>query len=513
MPVNLYIFCHLLGLMTALGFPPYGVWPLTWLAGGAMVWIFLEHSELSQRKTMAWAFANFMFSTTLYGFYWVSYTLHEFGALPWVVAGLLLLLVLLILASISGFMGYMWAFFLSKKPKFIPVLFWLGLWLVVYEVIDVRLFPWVHAQSVGSDPYLLASVRVLDTWMWSLIFLVFVLLLGRILHRSSQSAEVLSWKLLGKVAGLFVVFFVPLYGIGYWQKTTLEKEYAARQPVALLQGNVGNYQKKLTKLKVEPTLRVVMSIHRDLVEEAAIVFNQKLNSDGTGAEPWVFWPETSFPGFPMQSIPDAEALKSFVLMTRGLHVVGAYEEGTIDFAGSPKEVDFNVAALFHEKAGFVSSYKKHIRVPFGEYIPFDEYLPKAYEWIPTVNHFGRGDTFLPLVHPDSEGPVFIPLICYEILFKSFVDRFVKEVKAKYPNRDIILVNPTNDSWYGPTSEPFQHSLLARWSAVRHGLPLLRPTNTGLSQVVAPWGEVMASGPRDDAWVIQGELPVRKVQMR
>lgn len=478
-----------------------------------MVWLFLEHGARSERRKLAWIFANFSFSTVLYGFYWVTYTLHEFGGLPWVFAALLFLVIVACLSVTSWLIGFLWSTFLSKKPKALPTLLWLALWFVLYELIDVRMFPWVHAQSVGSDPYLLASVRVLDTWMWSLLFLGFVLILGNLFHQATQRSEGPLLKLGLKIVLLYVVFFVPLYGVGYWQKTSLEKEFSGRQPVALLQGNVGNYEKKLTKLKVEPTIRNVLAIHRDLVEEAAIVFSQKIDKDGVGPEPWVIWPETSFPGFPMQVVSAAEALKSFVLLTRGLHIVGAYEEGNIELGGKKKKVDFNVAALFHEKAGFVASYKKRIRVPFGEYIPFDEYFPQSYEWLPSVNHFGKGEAWDALPHPDPEGPVFIPVICYEILFRDFVDEFIESVRKQYPNRELILVNLTNDSWYGPTSEPFHHSLLSRWSAVRKGLPLLRPTNTGLSQVVAPWGEVMATGPRDDMWVIQGELPVRKVQMR
>lgn len=479
-----------------------------------MVWLFLQHPSKADRKALAWTFAHFSFSTALYGFYWLVYTLHEFGGLPWVVAGLLFLLVTALLSLVAFFMGFYWNLFLSKKPKIVPEIVWLGLWLVLFEMLDVRIFPWTYAQSVGSDTLLLASAHLLDTWGWSLIFLCFVLILGSWFHKASQSETAgPSWNLGFRMISLYVAFFVPLYGVGYWQKSQLEKEFPERQPVALLQGNVGNYEKKLSKLKVEPTVRNVLSIHRDLVEEAAISFSQKLDKKGEGPEPWVIWPETSFPGFPMQVVEAAEALKSFVLLTRGLHIVGAYEEGEIQLGGETKKVDFNVAALFHEHEGFVSRYRKRIRVPFGEYIPLDEFFPKAYQYLPNVNHFGKGEEWTALAHPDPKGPVFVPVICYEILFRDFVDEFVAFVKKEFPGRELILVNPTNDSWYGPTSEPFQHSLLSRWSAVRKGLPLLRPTNTGLSQVVAPWGEVLATGPRDDMWVIKGELPVKKLQMR
>jgi apolipoprotein N-acyltransferase len=190
--------------------------------------------------------------------------------------------------------------------------------------------------------------------------------------------------------------------------------------------------------------------------------------------------------------------------------VGAYATALETFAGKPKELDFNIVGFLHESdPGRIDHYRKRIRLPFGEYIPFDEQFPFLYKWLPAVNHFGAGERFQGLAHPDSQGPVFVPLVCYEILSRSFVRDFVRSLRRDYKGRPLILVNPTNDSWYGPTSEPFQHSLIARWMVAEQQLPALRPTNTGLSQVIAPWGEVLASTHRDESRVVYGLLPVSK----
>lgn len=518
---------HLLGLLVALGFPPYGIWPLTWLAVSFLAWIFLKSAEVcsetkdaaeirQERKALAWTGFFFATSVNLYGFYWITYTLHEFGALPWVAAGLIYLVAVAVLGVLPWLAGYFWFPFHEKLRGLLPqklplaTTFLLALWWAVFEWLDLRFFPWTWAQSVGSDVYLLSTVSVLDTWAWSLLFLIFVVGLATWLIRR----ESYSWTNVAGAGILSILFFAPLYGLGYVQKSKLEESHSERQPIALLQGNVGNYEKKLSHLQVAPTIRNVLAIHRDLIEEVAIELEQKrIRTSESEKEAWVIWPETSFPGFPMQIISAAEALANFVELTGGLHIVGAYEEGLIDFHGKPKEVDFNIAALYHESRGYVNHYQKHIRVPFGEYVPFDQFLPKAYQWLPNVNHFGKGDELTVLAHPDPEGPVFVPVICYEILFPDFVDDFVEEARKSYPGRPIVIVNPTNDSWYGPTSEPWTHSLLSRWATARVGLPLLRPTNTGLSQIVAPWGEVMAVGPRDTQWTVFGELPVRKAQLR
>jgi len=509
------MFAHFLGLLLALGFPPFGVWPLTWFAGAILVWLFLkntqEEASKANRKKMAWTFFNFYYAVILYGFYWVVYTLHEFGGMPWVVAAIVFMLGLGALGVLPWLVGYFWQPFhrfvgqkILKRSNLVVSCLALAIALCVFEWLDVRAFPWTWAQSVGSDTFLLASVGVLGTLGWSLIFLFYILAFGSWIFKQSQ----FTYSFLGKFVGATILLFIPLYGVGYFQLKKLNNEFSERQPIAMLQGNVGNYQKKLSKLQVAPTVRNVLAIHRDLIEEAAIRFQQIPES-----EPWVIWPETSFPGFPTQIVSAGEAMSSFVQLTRGMHIVGAYEEGDIMLGGKQKRVDFNIAAMFHAKTGFVELYRKRVRVPFGEYIPFDETFPQAYEWLPNVNHFGKGEKFNALPHPDPNGPVFIPVICYEILFKDLVDSFIVRAQKDYPGREMIIVNLTNDSWYGPTSEPFLHSLLSRWAASRVELPLLRPTNTGLSQIVGPWGEELAVGPRDEAWVVLGELPVKKLQKR
>ena len=508
--------------LVALGFPPFGLWPLTWV-GFALFAVPLfklgagsfasEESQKLIRASARW-FGIFIFSTTLFGFYWIAYTLHEFGNLPWIVAALVTLLIFAVSSLYSVFMGYVWGkITLEWLPKrsirpTLPQLFFLFfVWLVSWDAFDFRIFPWNPAMSVGSDKFLLASVYTLKDWGWRLIFCIWVAGAAKLWMECQRVARPKQFWLREGVVTLFV--FVGAYVAGYAAYRDLNLKYSQRQPVTLLQGNVGNYEKKLVKLNVMPTVRAVLQIHKQLVEQIP----KSAATSGPVPERWVFWPETSFPGFPIEDPQAKFLLQDWAAQTGGLHMVGAYENAPQMFAGEETRLDFNVVALFHEKSGLVKHYRKRIRVPFGEYIPFDEYFPGLYKLLPAVNHFGKGDDFVPLAHPDPKGPVFIPFVCYEVLLHSYVDESLKVAREKYPGRPLIFVNPTNDSWYGPTSEPFQHSLLARWSMVQHGIPALRPTNTGLSQVIAPWGEVLSVGARDESLIVNGALPVESVQMR
>ena len=84
---------------------------------------------------------------------------------------------------------------------------------------------------------------------------------------------------------------------------------------------------------------------------------------------------------------------------------------------------------------------------------------------------------------------------------------VQSAKKDYPGRDLVMVNPTNDSWFGEGAELFLHSHLARWQVAREQVPMVRPTNTGLSMVIAPWGEVLTQGRVGVEELILTELPL------
>lgn len=488
-------------LLVALAFPPFGVWPLAMVGFG----IFFRRALLDRHdaKACATRFAVYAFFVNLFGFYWISYTLREFGGIPWLAAVPLMLLIFAIFSILPYGAGWVWGRYSVKLPPLAAApalaLFW-----IFFDGLEPRLFPWSPVMSVGSVPLLMASANSLGTWGWRFLF-----------FGAAAAVAALSLRHRGRRLALWSLIPVGItfgfgFGLGKLDRDMLRKRYSDRQPVAMIQGNIGNYDKKLTKLGVVPTIQNVLAIHRTLVEKAAIHMTDKARE---GIEPWYFWPETAFPGYPLDASANQGLMAEWAKLGQGTHLIGAYETALDNFAGRQIPMEFNIVALFHESNGLVSYYRKNIRLMFGEYIPGDNWMPWIYKLLPAVNHFGGGREQKPLAHPSSGGAVFIPLVCYELLFDRFVDRFVSQAKKEYPGRPLVLVNPSNDSWYGPTSEQFQNAFLARWAAARQGLPLARPTNTGDSILVAPWGEVMTQGPRDETTVIFGELPVQSIQRR
>jgi apolipoprotein N-acyltransferase len=206
-----------------------------------------------------------------------------------------------------------------------------------------------------------------------------------------------------------------------------------------------------------------------------------VRSDGLAANrkpSHVIWPETSIPYF----------LNEQPQLVRDLSVA-APVGGTL-IAGAPRIERGERLRLYNSLyaiaagAGIVATYDKAHLVPFGEYVPFKEFLPL----LPVVETFqgfdpGPGPRTLKL--PGL--PAISPLICYEVVFPGEVA--VRDAAVSPMPR--FLLNLTNDAWYGHSSGPYQHFAIARFRAVEEGLPMVRVANNGISGVVDAHGRVIA----------------------
>ncbi len=141
----------------------------------------------------------------------------------------------------------------------------------------------------------------------------------------------------------------------------------------------------------------------------------------------------------------------------------------------------NSLVVLNKSAEFLESFDKFHLVPFGEYIPLQEYIP-----IPTITQFSgfaSGDGPHTLSQPNL--PAFSPLVCYEVIFPG-------AVVSKTEPRPDWMVNVTNDAWYGLSPGPFQHMAQAQYRAIEEGLPMVRAANTGISTVIDAYGRIIVS---------------------
>jgi apolipoprotein N-acyltransferase len=147
---------------------------------------------------------------------------------------------------------------------------------------------------------------------------------------------------------------------------------------------------------------------------------------------------------------------------------------------------FNSAVSSDALGSINARYDKEYLLTFGEYLPFGETFPVLYEWSPNSGHFSPGTKLDPLlvdVHGETH-PV-TALICYEDILPRFTNDAVRHADPE------LLVNMTNDAWFGDTTEPWEHLALATFRAIEHRRYLVRGTNSGVSAVVDPVGRVIA----------------------
>jgi apolipoprotein N-acyltransferase len=208
------------------------------------------------------------------------------------------------------------------------------------------------------------------------------------------------------------------------------------------------------------------------------------------------WPESAFP-FLLARDPPALAQIAALLPAGTTLVTGAARAGE-PLPGEVNARYFNAIQVVADDGTLLSTYDKVHLVPFGEYLPFSGLLR---EW--GLRQFVRAPAGFE-AGPQGQLltirglPPAAPLICYEAIFPA---------KVVAPGtRPGLLLNLTNDAWFGLTPGPYQHLAQARLRTIEEGLPLVRVANTGISAVVDPYGRTIASLPLGIEGVLDTLLP-------
>jgi apolipoprotein N-acyltransferase len=196
----------------------------------------------------------------------------------------------------------------------------------------------------------------------------------------------------------------------------------------------------------------------------------------------VVWPESPAP-FAEEDIRFQQALAGIARQTQAPLVVGSL--GTDYSAEKGGWRFYNSARIECADGKPVGRYDKIHLVPFGEYIPFQDLLFFAHKLTGRVSSFTRGTERKVFRLNGHRYGVFI---CYESVFADEVREF-PELGAE------VLVNISDDGWYGDTSAPWQHLNMARMRAIENRRWLLRDTNNGVTAVIDPYGRVRQSIPR------------------
>lgn len=303
-----------------------------------------------------------------------------------------------------------------------------------------------------------------------------------ILHRKK--------RFIAAATAIFVI--VNATGLVLKQRAELNTHNTETLKVLIVQANIGNAM----KAEQEKGSNFHQYILRKFLE---------LTDSGLRANPetdLIVWPETAFPDRARKGkyIGRLQDSLRYSLNTFGVPLLsGAYED-------DEQFRMYNSLVLFNKKGEFVESYRKTFLLAFGEYFPFANYYPQLKVWFPMVSDFGRGTGAQTITFNDNLK--IGSQICYESLYDGF-------------SRDLILagsqmiVNVTNDSWFGKHAEPYQHGYMTLARAIEFRVPLVRSTNTGISMVIQADGTIEEKSPIHTEWhghytVKYSKAPIRTV---
>jgi apolipoprotein N-acyltransferase len=419
------------------------------------------------------------FVSTLFGFNWVSYTVHEFGHLPWIVSILILLAFSAICTLWIPFAGWVWFHYckrlhLSFGARIVA--------LVAWSCVGARVFPQIFDWHFGY------------TWLWAgfpafqladtIGFIGFndigLVFNGMLLYAWLKR----DWRW----AGAVVAAFGALNFCGWWHVRQLPVA-DSKARFLIVQANIENEEKLAAE--VGGAFRdTVIGRFANLTAEGV----RENQSPGETID-YAVWPETAFPEY----IDSRELYGEYPFKLRQMITSwGGVRLITGGFTHMKGGKPSNSFFLLDAKGTWADApYNKTILLAFGEYFPGAEYFPRVREWFPEVADFGRGPG--PTVLSDRNGPRIGAQICYEGLF----DWFTRGLANKGAQ---ILVNVTNDSWYGTWEQPWQHLYMTLARAVEVRLPLVRSTNTGISGVVNADGTVQVLSPVHAPWQHAYDVP-------
>ena len=248
--------------------------------------------------------------------------------------------------------------------------------------------------------------------------------------------------------------------------------------VAIVQGNIDQARKWDPAFQIGTTKKYVA-----LTQEAA-----------SRRPDLVVWPETATPFY------FAASPKLTRMVTDAVRQAGTYL-----LAGSPsvdmeqgRQAYYNSAHLVTPEGHAGARYDKVHLVPFGEYVPFKCILSFAGKMVAQVGDFSAGEKGRTLGWKEGRAPIGVQ-ICFEIIFPGLSRSLAK-------NGAGMLVNLTNDAWFGRTSAAYQHFSMAVFRAVENRRSLVRCANTGISGFIDPVGRVVVQTPLFEDAVVDQNVP-------
>jgi apolipoprotein N-acyltransferase len=441
------------GLLYFLAFPGLDAWPLGFVTWVPLLAAMRGRSVMAQTR-LAWLSG---FTMTFVGFYWMLGMLETFSGFPTAVCAAIMALLALYQGGRMGLFGYLYARAASlgwwRGPCF-------ALAFVASELAYPLLFPWYFGAVVHQLPALTQLAELGSPIAVGLVLVLFNYALAELLFAWHERRP-LPWRMATMQA--LALGLSAAYGAVRLGEIDRQTVLAPKGRVGIVQANMGLMEKRRDR---DEGLRRHLQLSRALLAEGPIDL--------------IVWSETSVTG----GVYEDEAAAVYrQLFTEELRVPVLFGALLVrDVSDARQRTLFNSALMSDGNGHITGRYDKHALLAFGEYLPLGDTFPVLYDWSPNTGAFTPGNQLaaLPL------GPHKLSAhICYEDVLPSFVNDLIRASDAD------LLVNITNDAWYGDSTQPWIHLALATFRAIEHRRFFVRSTNSGVSAFIDAGGRVLA----------------------
>jgi apolipoprotein N-acyltransferase len=441
-----------------LGFAPYGWWLIALLAPAAL---FALIRGLPPRRA-GWTGAAFGIGLFAFGTYWLYTCLHVFGLVP---VWLTLILQTVFVAAMSVYVAALC--YLANR-------FWLKAgairdWLVLPTLWV--LLEWLRGWFLSGFPWLSAGYAMIDSPLagWAPLFGVYGVTWAAVLISIGLNVVFMPGVSLSRrasgVAVAAALALIPLLMPHNWTHAT-----GPPIAVAAVQGAVPQDQKWQAK-------------NRDLTMQRYL----RLTGQAWGAQ-LIIWPEAALPALSTQLQDYLHQLKEL-----GHAHAADFAIGLVDYLPETKQYFNGILVLGDAGNGWY--YKRHL-VPYGEYFPVPAFVRS---WLRLMSlpydDFTAGSADQPPLM--AAGQKLGMTICFEDAFGS------QQLKAL--RQATLLVNVTNNAWYGDSTAPHQHLQIARMRALEAGRFEVRAANDGITAVIDPHGKIVAQAAQFEEAVLRADV--------
>ena len=475
------------GVASTLALAPINVWPVMFATFPLLVWL-LDGAAAARWGGIGAAFLTgwwFGFGYFLAGLYWVGYAfLVDAKTFGW----LLPFAVTILPAGLALFtgLGLAVARLLWVPGRFRILTLAAALssaeWLRGHVLTG---FPWNAFGYALTTPLPLAeSVAIFGIWGLTFVAVAVFASPAALADEASESR----WPLMPVV--LAAVTLAALATYGGVRLAGNPTAFVDGVHLRIMQPNVPQDEKFNYAAKQQIMSRyVALSERPDGGAEGQ-------SANGLSDVTHLIWPESAFPFF-LTREPDALAAIADMLAPNTTLITGAASRAE-PVPGRVGLRAYNSIYVIDHNGTILASYDKLHLVPFGEYLPFQDFLERLglMQLTKVQGGFLAGERRRKIALPGA--PDVLPLICYEIIFPG-------EAVPKGERPGWIL-NLTNDAWFGISSGPYQHLQQARVRAIEEGLPVVRAANSGVSAVIDPLGRVVGALPLGHEGLLDSALP-------